>query len=121
MKIVTSITTWNDAIGKRMSITYSEVDENGAVIADNKRIDRVVTDASAISHADALMTCIHTYILDDPSMFENTMDDIYRRVKKVFDDRDFQKAVSNSGRDNWLRIKASVAFDKILSLLDKLR
>ncbi len=71
--------------------------------------------------ADALMTCIHTYILDDPSMFENTMDDIYRRVKKVFDDRDFQKAVSNSGRDNWLRIKASVAFDKILSLLDKLR
>ena len=62
MKIVTSITTWNDAIGKRMSITYSEVDENGAVIADNKRIDRVVTDESAISHADALMTFAGSFV-----------------------------------------------------------
>lgn len=55
MKIVTSIGLFNDAIGKRMSITYSEVDDQtGQVISDNKRIDRVVTDQTAIGHANAL-------------------------------------------------------------------
>ena len=55
MKIVTSIGLFNDAIGKRMSITYSEVDDQtGQVISDNKRIDRVVTDQTAIAHANAL-------------------------------------------------------------------
>lgn len=55
MKIVTSIGLFNDAIGKRMSITYSEVDDQtGQVISDNKRVDRVVTDQTAIGHANAL-------------------------------------------------------------------
>ena len=44
MKIVTSVTVWNDAVGKRMSITYSEVDASGQIISDNKRLDRVVTE-----------------------------------------------------------------------------
>ena len=45
MNIVTSVTVWNDAVGMRTSITYSEVDsETGKIIADNKRIDRVITD-----------------------------------------------------------------------------
>lgn len=44
MKIVTSVTVWNDAVGKRLSMTYSEVDESGRIITDNKRVDRVVTD-----------------------------------------------------------------------------
>lgn len=44
MKTVTSITVFNDAVGRRMSVTYSEVDETtGKVISDNNRIDRVVT------------------------------------------------------------------------------
>ena len=55
MKIVTSIGLFNDAVGKRMSITYSEVDDQtGQIISDNKRIDRVVTDQTAIGHANAL-------------------------------------------------------------------
>lgn len=55
MKIVTSIGLFNDAVGKRMSVTYSEVDdETGQIISDNKRIDRVVTDKDAIAHANAL-------------------------------------------------------------------
>lgn len=46
IKTVTSITVFNDAVGKRMSITYSEIDDStGKVISDNKRIDRVVTDS----------------------------------------------------------------------------
>lgn len=55
MKIVTSIGLFNDAVGKRMSITYSEVDDQtGQIISDNKRLDRVVTDQTAIGHANAL-------------------------------------------------------------------
>jgi len=39
MNIVTSTT-----VGTRVSITYSEVDDTtGKIIADNKRIDRVIT------------------------------------------------------------------------------
>lgn len=45
MKILTSLTFFNDAVGKRMSVSYSEVDEaTGKVISDNNRKDRVVLD-----------------------------------------------------------------------------
>lgn len=55
MKVVTSIGIFNDAVGKRMSITYSEInDSTGQIVTDNKRIDRVVTDHAAITHANAL-------------------------------------------------------------------
>ena len=45
MKIVTSATVFTDAVGLRISMTYSEVDETGKIIGDNKRIDRVLTDS----------------------------------------------------------------------------
>lgn len=55
IKIVTSIGLFNDAVGKRMTITYSEVDdETGQIISDNKRLDRIVTDSSAVKHANAI-------------------------------------------------------------------
>lgn len=48
MKIVTSITIFNDAVGTRMSVSYSEVDDTtGQIISDNKRADRVVTDTTS--------------------------------------------------------------------------
>lgn len=62
MKIVTSITAWNDAIGKRISITYSEIDETGKIVADNKRIDRIITDATAKKTADDLQAYAQTFI-----------------------------------------------------------
>ena len=44
IKTATSVTVWNDAVGKRMSITYSEVDEStGKIISDNNREDKVIT------------------------------------------------------------------------------
>lgn len=47
MKIATSITVWNDAVGTRVSITYSEIDpETGKIISDNNRIDRIITDSA---------------------------------------------------------------------------
>lgn len=55
MKIVTSVGLFNDAVGKRITITYSEIDDQtGKIISDNKRIDRVVTDQTAITHANAI-------------------------------------------------------------------
>ena len=56
MKLATSVTTWNDAVGKRISITYSEInEETGTIIADNKRIDRIVTNADVKNLIDELM------------------------------------------------------------------
>lgn len=46
-KIVTSVTMFNDAIGTRASITYSEVDDTtGAVTKNNVRFDRSVTSSN---------------------------------------------------------------------------
>ena len=72
-------------------------------------------------HRERLMKCIQTYILDDKGMFENNIEDVRGRIKKIFTDRDFSKAVENSGKDNWLRIKALVAFERILEYLEVLR
>lgn len=55
MKVVTSTTAFNDAIGVRISISYSEIDDQtGQVVSDNKRIDRVVTDSTAIQKIQAV-------------------------------------------------------------------
>lgn len=56
MKIVTSVTVFNDAVGMRMSATYSEIDEStGRVISDNNRFDRVITDNEMKADAEALL------------------------------------------------------------------
>ena len=55
MKTITSVTIFNDAVGLRLSASYAEVDEaTGEIMADNKRFDRVVTDASARAASDSL-------------------------------------------------------------------
>lgn len=60
---VTSITLFNDAIGLRMSATYSEVDETtGQIMADNKRVDRVVTDADSVQSAGELFALAQTLV-----------------------------------------------------------
>lgn len=68
---------------------------------------------------ERLFQCIQTYISGDSEMFENNVKDIIRRVRKVFSDRYFEKAVEGSGKDNWLGIKASVAFNKIIERLKR--
>jgi len=55
MKLVAGVTVFQDLVGTRMSINYSEVDDQGTVIADNKRIDRIITDADLKASAAALM------------------------------------------------------------------
>ena len=56
MKIVTSVTVFSDAVGMRLSATYSEVDEDtGRVVSDNNRFDRVITDAEAKAQSQNLL------------------------------------------------------------------
>lgn len=55
MKIVTSATVFGDAVGMRLSITFSEIDEQGRVVKDNLRIDRVITNKEAKETANALI------------------------------------------------------------------
>ena len=63
MKTVTSMTVFNDAVGMRMSITYSEIDENsGKVTSDNKRIDRVITSSETKSIANELMDYAQEFV-----------------------------------------------------------
>lgn len=62
MKTVTSVTVWNDAVGKRMSVTYSEIDETGKIISDNRRVDRVVMDQSALKEINDVMDYAQTFI-----------------------------------------------------------
>lgn len=63
MKTVTSMTVFNDAVGMRMSITYSEIDENsGKVTSDNKRIDRVITASEVKNFANELMDYAQEFV-----------------------------------------------------------
>ena len=56
MKIVTSATVFRDALGMRLSYTFSEVDdETGKIISDNNRANRMITDSSAQVSAEAVL------------------------------------------------------------------
>lgn len=63
MKIATSATIFSDAIGLRLSVTYSEIDDStGKVISDNTRVDRVLTDPEVKSLANELISYAQNYI-----------------------------------------------------------
>jgi len=56
MKIVTSATVFRDALGMRLSYTFSEVDEEtGKIISDNNRANRMITDSDAQNAAEAVL------------------------------------------------------------------
>lgn len=63
MKTVTSLTVFNDAVGVRMSITFSEIDETtGRVTSDNKRIDRVITSRDTKNVISGLMDVAQEFV-----------------------------------------------------------
>lgn len=56
MLVATSIAAWPDAVGKRVSIAVSEIDDStGKIISDNKRIDKVVVDKEGKALIDNLL------------------------------------------------------------------
>lgn len=63
MNIATSVTVFQDAVGMRLSVTYSEVDDQtGKIISDNKRVNRVVTDASAKALGNQLIEYAQSFV-----------------------------------------------------------
>ena len=57
MKIVTSATVFRDALGMRLSYTFSEVDEEtGKIISDNNRANRMITDSDAQNAGEAVLS-----------------------------------------------------------------
>ena len=63
MKKITSATIFHDAVGLRISVTYSEIDtETGRVISDNNRLDRVVTDTQQVQDAETVLANAQSFI-----------------------------------------------------------
>lgn len=63
MKIVTSATVFNDSVGMRMSMTYSEVDEStGKIISDNIRENRVLTSTSEKEQASKILEIAQNFV-----------------------------------------------------------
>lgn len=56
MKKLTSITILTTAEGKRISTTHSDIDGDGKIVSENNRVNRVVVDADALKHINALET-----------------------------------------------------------------
>lgn len=57
MKKITSATVFSDAVGMRLSATYSEIDDNtGRIISDNQRFDRVITDSEITGAALSIIS-----------------------------------------------------------------
>lgn len=54
MIAITSMGILTTAEGKRLSITYSVIDDTGKIIKENQRINRVVIDENALGNIDAL-------------------------------------------------------------------
>lgn len=66
MKTITSATVFHDAVGVRLSATYSEIDEKtGHIISDNQRFDRVITDDTAIEAAATLLNYAKASLPED--------------------------------------------------------
>ncbi|NBH24650.1 peptide chain release factor 2 [Lachnospiraceae bacterium] len=49
MKRVTSMTVLTTAEGKRLSLTFSEIDENGNIVKENERVNKVVVNRNALA------------------------------------------------------------------------
>ena len=65
-----------------------------------------------------LADCIKAYIIDEPSMRENDMNGVRKRVSITFSNRQFRNNVEHSGDRNWLQIDVGVAFKMIQEFLE---
>lgn len=56
MKKVTSVTIWNDSAGRRISVTYSEIDETTRKVArDNVRENFILMADEELAQTDAVL------------------------------------------------------------------
>ena len=62
------------------------------------------------------LNCFHVLIFDDSGMRENNMNDIVRRIEKVFGDKAYKSKVDRSDK-RWLDDDIDEVFDGILTYL----
>lgn len=62
MNNVKTVAVANDGNMKRIAVTYDVIDDTGKVIESNKRVNRIVTDDSAIASINALETFAATLL-----------------------------------------------------------
>lgn len=55
MKKITAVTLFQTAVGYRLSMAYSEINDEGVIIKDNARLDRILVNQDVIDSATALM------------------------------------------------------------------
>lgn len=65
MKKVTSFTHLITGEGDRIAFTYSEMDENGAIISQNNKKNFVVADEEIVGHINAIKKYIQEIFLDE--------------------------------------------------------
>ena len=51
---VTNLTFWDDSLGKRMAINFSEVDETGNIVTDGICINKLITEKEQLDNINAL-------------------------------------------------------------------
>ncbi|MBO4725287.1 MAG: hypothetical protein J5622_02160, partial [Firmicutes bacterium] len=69
---------------------------------------------------EKLSEYIRAYVIDDPSMFENSMEDVRHRVAKTFANRRFRANIERASERNWLQMDVGEAFDAIEGFLKDL-
>ena len=55
MRIVTSVSLFKVAAGQRMSITYSEINENGEFLKENVKVSRIITNNDELSNINNVL------------------------------------------------------------------
>ena len=54
IKKITSMTVLTTGEGKRISITYSEIDDKGNLVSENNRVNRIIVDEEALEKVASL-------------------------------------------------------------------
>ena len=54
MKKVTAITIFDTAVWTRASIVYSEINDDGVIVKDNIRLDRIIVDKAVLKSVAAV-------------------------------------------------------------------
>ncbi len=66
-----------------------------------------------------LLKVFQVIIFDDDNMLEKTVENIYSRLKHIFNSRVYKRNLTNP-KDNWLDIPINDAIDKVLNYIEEL-
>lgn len=71
-------------------------------------------------NVETFRICMDSFVFNDSEMRENSMDDVYKRLSKVFLDKTYKRAVDKSDK-RWLDDDIDVIFEQILDFIASMR